>query len=257
MLCAILNKHFVDKKAKDILFKAYWTSAGWVNDGDRKTKPNDFDYAKSKGLMFDPFSISKAELVLRLAKLLNKISKEDISNAFLCSLTTKQFDLRSAIASYANGLRIINGEKSDSWDLQDEYVDEDLNVLNFERIKWGGVRHRQALYNYFDLNLFSQLQIDKPNEEDLIIFGKILRIVKQSADDDYPSKLRDRLKDVYKSSKDERSNLLKILACCKILNPKSYDRQTTGRHDWDFVEYWRGEDKYDSKAVYFYFKRLF
>ncbi len=207
--------------------------------------------------MFDPFSISKSELVARLTKLLNKISKEDISNAFLCSLRTKQFELRSAIASYANALRIINGDKSDSWDLQDEYVDEDLNVLNFERIKWGGVRHRQALYNYFDLNLFSQLEIDIPIEEDLIIFGKILRTVEQSADGDYPSKLRDRLKDVYKSSKDERSSLLEILACCKILNPTSYDRPTTGRHDWDFVEYWRGEDKYDSKAVYFYFKRLF
>ncbi|WP_216689587.1 PIN domain-containing protein [Hymenobacter siberiensis] len=247
----------MDKKAKDILFKTYWTSGGWIDDGDRKTKPNDFDYAKSKGVMFDPFSISKSELVARLTKLLNKISKEDISNAFLCSLRTKQFELRSAIASYANALRIINGDKSDSWDLQDEYVDEDLNVLNFERIKWGGVRHRQALYNYFDLNLFSQLEIDIPIEEDLIIFGKILRTVEQSADGDYPSKLRDRLKDVYKSSKDERSSLLEILACCKILNPTSYDRPTTGRHDWDFVEYWRGEDKYDSKAVYFYFKRLF
>ena len=172
-------------------------------------------------------------------------------------MTTKQVEFRSAIGSYANAMRIVNGEKVDSCDLQEKYVDDDLNILNFERLKWGGIRHSQTLYNYFDLNLFSKLQIDKPNKEDLEIFSKILKTVSDSQIGDYPSKLRDRLKDVYKSSKDERSNLLEILACCKILQPASFDRPTTGRHDWHFVEYWRGEDKYDSKAVYFYFQRLF
>lgn len=247
----------MDKKAKDILFKTYWTSAGWTNDDYRKTDPADFDYAKSKGVMFDPFSINKSELVENLKELVNKISKEDISNAFLCSLTTKQFEFRSAIGSYANAMRIVNGESVNSWELQEKYVDEDLNVLNFERLKWGGVRHSQAHYNYFDLNLFSKLQIDKPSKEDLDIFSKILKAISDSEIGEYPSKLRDRLKDVYKSSKDERSNLLEILACCKILQPASYDRPTTGRNDWHFVEYWRGEDKYDSKAVYHYFQRLF
>lgn len=247
----------MDKKAKDILFKTYWTSAGWKSDDNRKIIPADFDYAKSKGVMFDPFSISKSELVDKLKELFNKISKETVSNAFLSSLTTKQFELRSAIASYANARRVVNGEAVDRWDLQEKYVDEDLNVLNFERIKWGGVRHSQVLYNYFDLHLFSKLQIDKPNKEDLEIFSKILKTVSESQIGDYPSKLRDRLKDVYKSSKDERSNLLEILACCKILQPASYDRPTTGRNDWHFVEYWRGEDKYDSKTVYYYFQRLF
>jgi hypothetical protein len=247
----------VDKKAKDILFKTYWTSAGWTSDENRITDKDDFEYAKSKGVMFDPLSISKKVIVERLTELLSKIPKEDIANAFLCSLTTKQFELRSAIGSYANALRIINGEKMESWDLPNEYVNEDLNVLNFERIKFGGVRHSQALYNYFDLNLFSQLQIDKPKQDDLDIFSKILKTVEESVSGEYPSKLRDRLKDVYKSSKDERDNILEILACCKILNPRSYDRPTTGRNDWHFVEYWRGEDKYDSKAVYHYFQRLF
>ena len=247
----------MDKKAKDILFKTYWTSAGWTNDENRKNDPVDFDYAKSKGVMFDPFSIGKTELVDNLKELVNKISKDDVSNAFLCSLTNKQFELRSAIGSYANALRVVNGDTGKSWDLQEKYVDEDLNVLNFERLKWGGVRHSQVLYNYLDLLLFSKLQIDKPKKDDLQIFSKILKVVSESQIGEYPNKLRDRLKDVYKSSKDERSNLLEILACCKILQPASYDRPTTGRNDWHFVEYWRGEDKYDSKAVYYYFQRLF
>ena len=247
----------MDKKAKDILFNTYWTSTGWIDENNRKTDSIDFDYAKSKDVMFDPFSINKADLVDKLRKLLTTISKEDISNAFLSSLTTKRFELRSAFGSYANAMRIINGEKIENWDLREKYVDEDLNVLNFERLKWGGVRHSQALYNYFDLNLFSKLQIEKPKPDDLEIFKRILDTISTSQVGDFPSKLRDRLKDVYKSSKDERSNLLEILACCNILHPASYDRPTTGRNDWGFVEYWRGEDKYDLKTVHYYFNRSF
>lgn len=41
----------MDKKAKDILFKTYWSSAGWKDD--KFTAPDDFAYAKEKGLMFD------------------------------------------------------------------------------------------------------------------------------------------------------------------------------------------------------------
>ena len=33
----------------------------------------------------------------------------------------------------------------------------------------------------------------------------------------------------------------------------SYDRPTSGKHDWTFVQYWRGEDGYDAKAVEKYF----
>ena len=96
----------------------------------------------------------------------------------------------------------------------EKYINSDLNVLNFECIKWGGVRHG-----------------------------------------DFPSVLRDKLKDIpnLKSNKGERSVILEILACIGVLNPGSYDRATSGKHDWTFVEYWRGEDGYDIKAVDKYF----
>ena len=54
-------------------------------------------------------------------------------------------------------------------------------------------------------------------------------------------------------SKNERHTIMEILGCCKILEPKSYDRPTTGRHDWAFVEYWRGEDKFNKNIVDEYF----
>jgi hypothetical protein len=247
----------MDKKAKKILFDIYWSPKGWILEKNRKIDPIDFEYAKSKGIMFDSFSISKSELIDKLKEITNRISIQEVSNAFLCSLTTRQLELRSAIASYANALRIVNGEKIKRWDLQENYMNEDLNVLNFERLKWGGVRHSQALYNYLDLLLFNETNIAAPKKEDAEIFRGILREIEASAKGEYPSKLRDRLKNIFKSTKDERSNMLEILGCSQILKPGSYDRPTTGRNDWNFVEYWRGEDKYNSEAVFFYFGHLF
>ncbi|WP_447768911.1 hypothetical protein [Sphingobacterium faecium] len=55
------------------------------------------------------------------------------------------------------------------------------------------------------------------------------------------------------STKDERKILIEILACIDILKPVSYDRSGRGKHDWTFVEYWRGEDKYNEEALNKYF----
>lgn len=46
-----------------------------------------------------------------------------------------------------NDHRLMSNEK---------YVNEDLNVLNFERVKWGGVRLNWLVYCLMDLELLSQ-----------------------------------------------------------------------------------------------------
>ncbi len=47
----------IEKKAKKILFNTYWKN-GWLSDKNRSLTSEDFEYAKSKGLMFDSFSIN-------------------------------------------------------------------------------------------------------------------------------------------------------------------------------------------------------
>jgi len=240
----------MDKKAKDILFKTYWTSGGWKSNPN--TDPVDFEYAKSKGVMHNPLSITKPELILCLGKIMDAIPLKSITDAFLSSLTNKRLDWRSGLASYANAKRILAPGST-----PDYYFDcgenQDLNVLNFERIKWGGVRHHYALYNLLDLELLSKDNITTPTKDDVLILKSVLNIIYNSTPTDTPVKLRDNLKNFLKFSKNETHILMEILGSAGIIKPLKYDRKEPGKHDWAFVTFWRGEDGYDQQAVKFYF----
>ena len=169
----------MDKRAKEILFKTYWTSAGWIIEENRKTEKTDFAYAKEKGLMFDPLTITKPELSLRIQEIVSAISIKKVTDAFLCSLTNNRPDWRSALASYTNAQRLLVDDN-----VPDFYFgqgnDVDLNVLNFERIKWGGVRHNNGLYNWLDLSLLDKEDIPNPSKQDIDILTSILSTIHKS-----------------------------------------------------------------------------
>ena len=272
----------IDKKAKKILFNTYWSSKGWKDESERCTSPEDFEYAKQKGLMFDRITISHDECVKRVVNLANIITQEQVAKAFLCSLSTRRLDWRSAVSSYyiaklftehkyspeGYGGLIEDGvivNQSHTCGVcknlmygvigQENYINEDLNVMNFERIKWGGVSHGELLYTWFDLEQFSKEEIPEPTNEDMEIFKGILAVIESCEATDYPSALRDKLKglDILKANKAERDVIIEILACIGILNPKSYDRKEAGKHDWTYATYWRGEDGYDKEVVNKYF----
>lgn len=268
----------MDVKAKKILFKTYWSAKGWVDNPT--TSKDDFEYAKSKGLMFDPITISHDDCIEEMLKLRDQISTDQIYKAFLSSLSTRRLDLRSSIAFFYIANKLIshkytpvvsghfyeNGEVSHTSSTclicgdskygiigEEQYLNKDLNVLNFERLKWGGVRHGDILYTYFDLSRFLDEDISEPTAEDCIIFKKILDTIDSSNSTDYPSILEERLKDVLPSNKNERKTILEILACIGILEAKSYDRPSRGKSDWVYINYWRGEDKYNASVVDKYF----
>jgi hypothetical protein len=264
----------MDKKAKDILFKTYWRNGQWVMN-NRTIEAADFEYAKSKGLMFDNLTITHDECINEIFKIAEKISIDKVSQAFLSSLSNKRLDWRSSIASYFIAKKLKkhkyskavsghgydnNGKMNQTYYScgiclkhgmleKEKYVNEDLNVMNFERIKWGGVRLGHLLYTLLDLKLISKEEITAPTDEDIAIFKNILKTIETSEPKDYPSVLRKRLSECVKSAKDVTGSLMEIMACIEILKPASYDRPTTGRHDWRYVEFWRGEDKYNQEAA--------
>lgn len=242
----------MDKKAKNILFKTYWTSSGWTNEENRKTKTTDLSYAKEKGLMFDNLDITKPELIIKIKEIVSTISVKKVTDAFLCSMTNKRPDWRSGLASFENALRLlIDNNVSDFYFGHGQNID--LNILNFERIKWGGVRHNNGLYNWLDLSLLAKENVPNPTEQDVEIFKSLLTVISNSEVGETPSKLRDRLKDVLNISKDERHVLMEILGCAGVLKPLRNDRKEPSKHDWTFVLHWRGEDKYDKQNVKKYF----
>lgn len=270
----------MDKKAKNILFKTYWKN-GWIDDEQRQINSADFEYAKSKNVMFEPLTISHDQCLEKIFEILPTISIDKVATAFLSSLSSRRLDWRSSLASYFIAKQLIPhqytkalsgesfGENEEEThrsytcgvcrDLkygiigEKDYQNEDLNVLNFERIKWGGVRHGQLIYTLLDLQQLQIAEIPKPTTEDIEIFKNILEVINNSQPTDYPSVLEKKLSTAVKSTKDERKILIEILACIDILKPTSYDRPSRGKSDWTFVEYWRGEDKYNEKALNNYF----
>ena len=271
----------MDKKAKKILFSRYW-AGGWKLQNEIYTSPEDFAYAKEKGLMFDPITISHDECIKRIVKLANTISMEKVAKAFLCSLSTRRLDWRSAAASYylaklfkehrytpvESGRFYENGKaihvshtcrvcRDVKYGVvgKEKYKNVDLNVLNFERIKGGGVRQGDLVYILFDLERFAEEDIPEPTQEDGEILKAILNAVSCCDPSEHPGALRNRFAEIsaLKANKDERSVIIEILACIGVLAPKSYDRGEPSKHDWTYATYWRGEDGYDKELVEKYF----
>ncbi|GGH66470.1 hypothetical protein GCM10008014_46900 [Paenibacillus silvae] len=269
----------MDKKAVKILMNTFWKS-GWKSPCG-PFSGEEFEYAKSKGIMFDPITITHDEIVQRLHSMHQEPAlKEQVITAFLHSLSTKKVHLRSALSSWAltrnmplhtfserpalhantsacgdcNFLRIQSDEN---------YVDADLNVLNFERFKWGGVRHGWLLYCLMDLELLLREHSDSNSNnvspfevtaEDQAILAQLLEAAQTGDPKDSARSLEKKWKACLPSSKQERDALLEIWAAAGILVPGDKPRNRKGgSHDFVFAATWQGDDGYHARNVLEYF----
>lgn len=91
----------MDKKAAKILLSTFWGGGGWKT-ASIPFSGDEFEYAKSKGVMFDPLTITHDEIVQRLYDMHQDNSfKERVISAFLHSLSTKK---STCAAHYPAGL---------------------------------------------------------------------------------------------------------------------------------------------------------
>lgn len=265
-----------DKTALKILFATYWSSAGWKKE--RTISPEEFAYAKAKGLMFDARTIQHDEVIQSARAMAEEVGHEAVSQAFLASLTSRELALRSALGSFAAVRwlpRHSYGEGRFGYccrvcgdGLQHEK--EDLNVLNFERLKWGGVRHLRPCYAWFDLAEFRKLPSVKPTTADSDSLKQVLDVAASQPTDARPNDLEKAITGLFPSSKSERRNVLEILGYCGILQPSDHptffqgyasmdDRAqpTEHKNDWSYpLLWWRGRDGVNTTAVRFYFPNL-
>ncbi|UTY56530.1 hypothetical protein [Massilia sp. erpn] len=213
----------MNKKAQKILFDMFWSPAGWRDDKERRISDADFAFAKSQGLMFDPIRSSHDEAVARLLGLIARLNRRVVADAFLASLSTRRLDWRSALGSYATFQHLAQHAAAGTTHscsicytaMREQSVD--LNVLNFERLKWGGVRHNQVVYAALDLELLLQSDVGVPTEEDKGIFRSILASIAEAPAKTTSAALHKEFAATLKSNKSERDTLIAILGYCGIL----------------------------------------
>lgn len=224
-------------KGLNILLKAYWSSNGWK---DGTISKENFEIAKQEGYMFEyPDYETHDEALNRLNALLAQINPEDVANAFLYSLSTRRLEYRSPLGSYYYAKAIpehtLQADENPNhcylcgWYAWKENPDEydlkrGLNVFNFERYKFGGVRHTYLDYALFDLEQFIKLPKVTPSDNDREILQKILSCVDKLEENQKAGKLRDLIskEKIFKCNKNEISNILGILGICGILASKEF-----------------------------------
>ncbi|MWV43135.1 hypothetical protein GRF59_05785 [Paenibacillus sp. HJL G12] len=261
----------MDTKAKKILLDTHWKSGVW-RSGGFSCSHEDFQYAKSKGLMFDPLTMTHDECIRKLHELhANVMTKERVVTAFLHSLSTRKVYLRSALSSwaltqalplhtynqqpaeqagysacgYCNEKRIMSNE---------QYMNEDLNVLNFERIKWGGVRLNWLVYCLMDLECLRQEEELTVQIEDIEILRQMIQAIEDCGDKDAARQLEKRWKQVLPSNQHERDSVLEIWGYAGLLESKDDYRKERGRGtDFMSMATWRGEDGYSRDMLEYYF----
>jgi hypothetical protein len=261
----------IDATARRILFDTYWSSAGWKPE-PYTTAPDDLAYAMRAGYMFPSETLSHGDMVARVQRAVRAVSLQAITNGFLASLTSRRLELRSALGSYAVA-RYLPDHAFVGSDARCTLCDAcsvanvDWNVLNFERYKWGGVRHLHLEYVAFDLERFSCQDVPAPTSEDLAVFRLMLTTARTRPATARIGHLEKALGKVVQSNRAERRVLLEILGYCGILAtpthpgfasvfvPQRFRDERAG--DWSYpVCWWRGSYGVNARALALFFPML-
>ena len=261
----------LDKKAQQILFNTYWSSCGWKSEPT--TKIADLNYAINAGYMFNPIELTHDEVVNQVISNVKKININRVREAFLSSLSSRRLDWRSALGSYAIARNFPKHKFTGEFYcticgvISESKRVEDLSVLNFERLKWGGVRHLSPIYIKFDLDQFSKADTTKPTKKDFEIFNGVIESVKKLNADARPRDLENSISKILKSNKSEREVLIQILGYCGILQSQNHkgffesfinfnqrEDRSVNKIDWDYpVSWWRGIDGVNESSLNYFF----
>ena len=210
-----------DPRARKILFDTFWTSAGWRSS--RTTDPTDLAYARAAGYMFEPRDGTHDEWIARARAAADRVTLDEVAAAFVASLGSRHVAARSALGSLASA-RHLGPHAFEPWSatcgecgIYPAPRPANLDVLSFERHKWGGVRHGDPVYAWFDLDIFARSERPQETSRDIDILNELVNAARQADPEDRPADLERAIAPLLPSSKDERRTLLGILALCGVL----------------------------------------
>jgi hypothetical protein len=225
--------------------------------------------------MFEPEVLSHEDVVDRLLLAVAKTRLSTVTSAFLASLSTRRLDWRSALGSYTIGQYL----PPHNFAPQDGHCTEcgeraqtgyDWSLLNFERLKWGGIRHDQPSYIAFDLEQFAIIPLPTPMTKDVDILSEIIQVAERMPPESGPRDLESALSKVLPSNQSEREALLQILGYCGVLEDPKHpgfvqhfvpysQRQLPNVHrlDWSYpICWWRGAYGVNAEALLHLFPQL-
>lgn len=252
------------------LMQTFWTAQGWRHQYQLPTG-QDLAEAVAAGVMFaEPVHRSHDEWVSAARNAASRIELEEVSDAFVASLTTRRMDLRSALGSYAVARHLPEhsfvtspgGHLCRICQLTKDVSPTELNVLNFERFKWGGVRHDNIRYVAFDLEQFQSAPRVRPDDDAVRLGRAVLDALRSSpANETAPATVK-RLR-MLKGNDSEREVVMDILGLCGVLATSEHpgyltrfipysDRALPPHHFVDRaypVCWWRGHDGVSDEAV--------
>ncbi|MDE6727292.1 MAG: hypothetical protein K2J80_05055, partial [Oscillospiraceae bacterium] len=231
-------------KGRKILLKLYQETEFGKSSPLAEQQKDDFELAKSDGYMFDPPQpIPHEETMKRLSDVLSAISRGDVADAFLYSLSTRRLEYRSALASYCYaaaipphdhapdgyGVCTVCGFKE--WKhgkqsgIKTVAFTEGFNEFNYRRYKYGGSLGIDINFALFDLERFAMLPRVSPCDEDRVILKRILGCVgKLEGWRDKVAKLQKAVihEKILKTNANEMSQLLEALGISGVLTDRKY-----------------------------------
>jgi hypothetical protein len=271
-----------DKRAVKILFDTYWGSGGWKSASKPgwtpETPPDDLAFATQAGLMFPSCKVSHEEALQRLATLRAEIPPRNVGSAFISSLSTNRHALKSALGSLAAALHMPvhpfstqrDGFSCDICGAYESNGEQDLSQLNFERHKWGGVRHTDPFYIAFDLDRFIAEPAPPASRTDEQILASILEAVEAMPVGARLADLVKAIAPIVPGNNAQRRTVIEIFGYAGVLRIPDYpgffrsftpviQRKETpwSKDDWPYpVRWWRGGNGIDQEAVTFWFGNI-
>jgi len=214
--------------------------------------------------MFDPIKPAHDEAISQLWAASEPLSLRQVADGFLASLSTRRLEWRSALGSYSCARWMPKHEPTPGvrpcqiCGLYDyaTFPEHDLSMLNFMRLKWGGVEHASPLYAALDLQLFGREPLPLPTAEDVRIFRELIEAIRSAPLSVTSATLHKHFPATLKSNKAERDQTVAILGLCGVLGTADHpgfaerfvpwnQRTLPDRHFVDMAYpacWWRGSD---------------
>jgi hypothetical protein len=218
----------VSGRALRPLLQTFWSSHGWRQPPELPDGPV-LEGAINAGLMFrESTQLDHDGWVARARSAVARVSATDVGLAFLVSLETRRLDLRSALGSYAvarhlplhsfepatdgGGCRVcgLSAQKN-----------QDLNVLNFERFKWGGVRREDITFVAFDLEQFAKAPGEALTDEGLAAGRELVKTLRSAPPRATATNVATQIRS-FGSNKAEREVVMDILGVCGVLREEEH-----------------------------------